>query len=299
MRKDDYPTRRRAGPTYRSRRDPVVWSDGAGPSFVSREDVKRFDRDGMLVLKDLFPAHDIEQADRELDDLRARAAELQPGTVIREPGSDAIRSIFRVHRQSRAFARLAGNPRLRALVEHILGDEAYVMQSRVNEKPAFDGASFDWHSDFETWHAEDGMPHMRAVSVSIFLSRNSSLNGPTMFIPGSHRTFVACPGETPDENYKTSLRRQELGVPSHEAIARLADAGGLVAPAGPAGTAVLFDCNLMHASAMNMTPWPRRNAFFVFNAVSNELQDPFDGSEPRPGFLAERPTAKDRWRAVA
>jgi len=277
----------------------VVWSDGAPPDFISRDRIDRFEREGMLVLENLFSIEEIERAIADLDRMRGHAESLEPGTVVREPQADAIRSIFRVHRQSNAFANLARNARLRALVEYILGDRVYIMQSRINEKPAFDGACFDWHSDFETWHAEDGMPRMRAVSVSVFLSENSTLNGPTMFVPGSHKTFVACPGETPQEHYKTSLRRQEFGVPGHEAIAELAGRAGLVAPSGPAGTAVLFDCNLLHASAMNMTPWPRRNAFFVFNAVSNELEDPFDRGEPRPDFLAERHVSADRHQPAA
>ena len=299
MRHDLYPTRRRANSTYQARRDPVVWSTAAPPGFVSSEEIETFDRDGVLVLDNLFTDQEIERAVAELDRLRDQADRLEPETVVREPHSDAIRSIFRVHRQSRIFAEMARNPRVRQLVEHILDDEVYVMQSRVNVKPAFDGACFDWHSDFETWHAEDGMPRMRAVSLSVFLSENSYLNGPTMFVPRSHRTFVACPGETPDDNYKTSLRRQEIGVPGNEAISELAEKGGLIAPSGRPGTAVLFDCNLLHASAMNMTPWPRSNVFFVFNAVCNELERPFDGGKPRPEFLAERvPGGGRRYKAA-
>jgi hypothetical protein len=40
----------------------------------------------------------------------------------------------------------------------LLGSDVYVHQSRVNFKPGFNGQDFYWHSDFETWHAEDGMP---------------------------------------------------------------------------------------------------------------------------------------------
>lgn len=288
MSTDLYPTRRRAGSTYCDRYDPVVWGHESLPEFVSSEMIDRYERDGLLVLDDLFTEQEVRGAVTELDRLSQKVEDLDSEAVIREPDSAAIRSIFRVHRQSDVFARMANHPRVRTLVEYILGDEAYVMQSRINVKRAFDGACFGWHSDFETWHAEDGMPRMRAVSLSIFLTDNSSLNGPTMFVPGSHKTFVACPGETPDENYRTSLRRQQIGVPGSAEIAELADEGGLIAPSGPAGTAVLFDCNTLHASAMNMTPWPRSNLFFVFNAVSNELERPFDGSKPRPEFLAER-----------
>ncbi len=43
--------------------------------------------------------------------------------------------------------------------------------------PGFTGSGFYWHSDFETWHAEDGMPSMRAVSCSIALTENFAYNG--------------------------------------------------------------------------------------------------------------------------
>ena len=38
--------------------------------------------------------------------------------------------------------------------------------------PGFTGSGFSWHSDFETWHAEDGMPSIRTVSCSIPLMEN-------------------------------------------------------------------------------------------------------------------------------
>jgi ectoine hydroxylase len=44
----------------------------------------------------------------------------------------------------------------------------------------------------------------------------------------------------------------------------------------------------MHGSNGNITPFPRSNAFFVFNAMSNQLTEPFGASKPRPDFLAER-----------
>ncbi|MFP4003233.1 MAG: ectoine hydroxylase [Alphaproteobacteria bacterium] len=288
MRCDLYPTRSSAADSFVPRHDPIIWSDAEPSGFVSKSDIETFERDGFLVLRDLLSQEDVEACTAELERLRKSADELEPETVVREPDSEAIRSIFRVHRQSPVFARLGRHPRLRQVAEYILGGDVYVMQSRVNDKPAFDGDRFDWHSDFETWHAEDGMAHMRAVSASVFLSTNTELNGPTMFIPGSHKRFVPCPGETPDENYRTSLRRQQVGVPRPERIGELADEGGIVAPSGPAGTVVLFDCNLLHASAPNMTPWPRSNAFFVFNSVANTLQAPYDRDKPRPEFLAEQ-----------
>ncbi len=48
----------------------------------------------------------------------------------------------------------------------------------------------------------------------------------------------------------------------------------------------------MHGSNGNITPFPRSNAFFVFNAVSNALQPPFAAAAPRPDFLARRGTPR-------
>src|SRR5690606_14457259 len=117
--------------------------------------------------------------------------------------------IFAIHEQSALMHRLASDRRLAGVASFLLDDQVYVHQSRLNYKPGFKGKEFYWHSDFETWHVEDGMPRMRALSISVLLSENTVNNGPLMLIPGSHRTFLSCVGETPENHYKQSLRRQD------------------------------------------------------------------------------------------
>ncbi|HSG54999.1 MAG TPA: phytanoyl-CoA dioxygenase family protein, partial [Paracoccaceae bacterium] len=141
---------------------------------------------------------------------------------------------------------------------------------------------------FETWHTEDGMPYMRALSMSVLLAENTPENGPLMVIPGSHRNFITCVGETPDDHYRSSLKKQEYGVPDEWHLAKLAHDHGIVAPIGKPGTVILFDCNTMHGSNGNITPFPRSNAFMVYNAVSNRLVRPFGAPKPRPEFIAAR-----------
>ena len=170
----------------------------------------------------------------------------------------------------------------------ILGSEVYIHQSRVNFKPGFDGKEFYWHSDFETWHAEDGMPRMRAVSISISLTDNYSFNGPLMIMPGSHKTYVSCVGETPDENYKSSLVQQIAGTPDQAALSALAERHGIDVLAGAASGATMFDCNCMHGTNGNITPFPRSNVFIVYNSVENTCVEPFAATRPRPGFVGAR-----------
>src|SRR3546814_20428019 len=111
--------------------------------------------------------------------------------------------------------------RLAGVARQLLGDEVYISQSRLNYKPGFRAKEFYWHSDFETWHVEDGMPRMRALSISVTLTDNLETNGPLMVMPGPHRTFVACVGAPPADHYKSSLKRQHYVVPDDKSLTRL------------------------------------------------------------------------------
>lgn len=295
---DPYPTRLPEREVKTARVDPVVWRHWKEDAPLTREQTDHFNRDGFLVLRDLFDADEMRALIADGLELRNRAADLPADEVITEPGlgpqdgAEAVRTVFRLEAHSSLMRRLVEDRRLAGVAQFLLDDEVYLHQSRLNYKPGFTGKEFYWHSDFETWHAEDGMPRMRALSASLLLTDNDALNGPLMLMPGSHRTFVGCQGETPNENFRRSLKKQEIGVPSHSALTELSVVHGIKAATGPSGTLVLFDCNMMHGSNGNITPNPRSNAFFVFNAVSNRLAAPFAASKPRPDFLARRKSSR-------
>jgi ectoine hydroxylase len=287
---DFYPTRLERPAESFERKDPVIHSQGTdrhnGP--LSETELARYERDGFLVFNNFL---DQETVKRFREDLRAYENDdsiLRSEGTITEPGKQEIRSIFGIHELSDRFDRLTRDSRLLDMVHQLLGSDAYIHQSRINFKPGFHGKGFDWHSDFETWHAEDGMPRMRAVSFSIALTDNTPFNGPLMLIPGSHKTFVPCVGRTPEDNYQSSLKKQELGVPNEQDLQKMADQYGIQAPTGPAGSLIIFECNTLHASNANMSPWPRSNLFFVYNSVENRLEQPFCGNKPRPDFLGNR-----------
>ncbi|MGE3581592.1 MAG: ectoine hydroxylase, partial [Hyphomonadaceae bacterium] len=286
VREDLYPSRIEPHPVWIGRQDPVVHSQWRPNAPISETDSQSFARDGYLVLDGAFAPEEIAALEQELARLRAAPDALMRDTLVMEPDADdALRSIFSVHTQSALFRALAHDERLVAIARYLLGDEVYIHQSRLNYKPGFTGKEFYWHSDFETWHIEDGMPRMRALSMSLLLSENTANNGPLMLMPGSHMHYVACVGETPENHYKQSLRKQEYGVPDHESLAKLAK-DGIAAPLGAPGSLVIFDCNTMHGSNGNITPLPRANAFIVFNAVSNAIGAPFGAVAPRPEFIA-------------
>ena len=289
MNNDIYPSRIGSKPRFIERQDPVIYtetSERATP--LTKEQLTDYEKNGFLFLESFFSDAETKTMRREIYQIRDQYRTSDREEVIREPGSEEIRSIFAVHRTNSYFEKLVNDPRLLDIVQYLLGSDVYIHQSRINYKQGFNGKEFYWHSDFETWHVEDGMPRMRAVSISIALSDNYVFNGPLMLIQGSHKHFVSCVGKTPENHYKQSLKKQEYGVPDHDSLRWLVDQGGISVPTGPAGSVLLFECNIMHGSNSNITPYGRNNLFFVYNSVKNRLVQPFSGKKPRPDYLATR-----------
>lgn len=272
------------------RQDPVVYSSPDARFEHGLEDgpLAGYRKNGFVVLERLFSAQEAQELLLEVQAMSVDTVLAGRDEVVREPGTRAVRSVFRIHALSRRLRRLAHDVRLVNVARQILGSEVYIHQSRANLKPGLAGKEFYWHSDFETWNVEDGMPRMRAVSCSVLLTENNEFNGPLMLIPGSHMQYVSCVGETPQDHYKQSLKKQEYGVPDPASLRLLADQGGIASAKGPAGSVVFFDCNVMHGSNSNISPYPRSNLFFVYNSVENVLGEPRHGLRPRPEFIATR-----------
>lgn len=288
---DRHPSRIGTEPRIMDRKDPVIWGDASrGP--LSAGQFEKYDRDGFLTFDNLFSEKELRAYQEELQRLSADRNIRAMNETIIEPHTEGVggevRSIFDIHRLSAVIGRLCRDERIVNVARHLLGSDVYFHQTRINYKSGFRGGGFYWHSDFETWHVEDGMPNMRAVSCSISLSPNTEYNGPLMVIPGSHRYFLTCAGKTPEDNYKKSLQKQEIGLPDDASLKQMFEEGGIASPTGSTGLVTFFECNLMHGSNTNITPLPRSNVFIVFNSVENTLVEPFCGLKPRPQYIANR-----------
>ena len=67
----------------------------------------------------------------------------------------------------------------------------------------------------------------------------------------------------------------------NDTVARLVEQGGIVAPTGKAGGLLMFHGNLVHGSAGNITPYPRKIVYLTLSAVSNAIVKP-----TRPEWIA-------------
>jgi ectoine hydroxylase len=178
---------------------------------------------------------------------------------------------------------------LEPLAQEILGDEVYIHQSRVNFKSP-GGSGWTWHSDFETWHAQDGMPEMRCATFMIPLQSNNESNGPLKVLPGSHLYYYSAPEGDMSASADDNFADQKVGVVPCHVVGRVRLMTGkpIESCLCDPGDVVIFDCNLMHMSDANESGSGRANLFIVFNSVSNKLVAPFSYSEPRPEQMGRR-----------
>ena len=145
--------------------------------------IERFHDRGYLVLPGLFAAEEIAL-------LRAALPAIYKDDIpanIREKRSGEVRTAMGLHLRHPVFDKLVRHPRLIEPAFQLLGDQLYIQQVKINTKAAFEGEVWQWHYDFATHHAEDGVAAPLALNLHVFLDDVSEFNGPLWFIPGSHK----------------------------------------------------------------------------------------------------------------
>ena len=235
--------------------------------------IEQFDRDGYLFFPALFSPQEMNVLLDQIPSIYAQ----QRQEIVREKGSDAVRTVFAGHLINEAFAKLGRHPRMIEPVQQILGEQLYMHQFKINGKRAFDGDVWQWHQDYGTWRADDEMPEARAMNVAVFLDEVNEFNGPLLFIPGSHKLGAL------EASHDLSTTSYPLWTIDNPTIERLVERGGIVAPRGPAGSMLIFHSCLVHGSSSNMSPWNRTIVYLSLCAVSNHIR-----RFKRPDYIAHR-----------
>jgi len=239
---------------------------------LTEEQTLQFDEEGYLFLPDCF-------SPEEVAALRQEAVSIYDTDrpeVWREK-SGAPRTAFAAHTYNEAFRLLGAHPRLIRPVEQLFGEQLYMHQYKINAKSAFDGEVWQWHQDFGTWHRDDGMPEPKAMNISVFLDEVTHINGPLMIVPRSHKHGVLAAG------HDLSTTSYPLWTLDNDTVTKLVEAGGIITPIGKPGAVLMFHGNIVHGSAGNITPFPRKIVYLTLNAVSNYIRKP-----TRPEWIAHQ-----------
>ncbi len=224
--------------------------------MLTEAQIREFREEGYLFLPATFTAEEVEVLRRE-----AEAIYRQDRPEIWREKSGAPRTAFAAHLYNEAFGLLARHPRMIRPVEQLFGEQVYMHQFKINAKASFTGDVWQWHQDYGTWARDDGMPEPRAMNIAVFLDEVMPINGPLMLVPRSHTHGVL------NAEHDVSTTSYPLWTLDEETVTRL----------------VLFHGNLVHGSAGNITPYPRKIVYLTLNAVSNYIRKP-----TRPEWIAHR-----------
>lgn len=242
----------------------------------------QFEREGFLVFPNLFSTAEVAVMRQEV----ARLADIHAEEVVREH-TGGVKSLFRVHEQdgvtaSAPFRALVRTPRVQHPVRQVLGtDEIYVYHTKINAKPAIEGTPWMWHQDYNSW-SKDGCPTPNMATFNVMLNDTSEMSGGLYMLPGSHRLGLL------ESVLDTSTGYKLWSIPKQTMIDVLRSSPPAVPVIGKAGTAVLFHCNVLHASGHNLTAEDRWHIYISCNAVANR---PAFGPSSRPDWVVSRNTA--------
>ena len=228
---------------------------------LSEEQLQAFDEEGYVFLPEVFSPEEVALLRGEATKLYA----MERDEVWRE-STGVARTAFAAHTYNEAYRRLGAHPRLVEPVTQLLDGPVYMHQFKINAKAAFDGDVWQWHQDYGTWARDDAMPEPRAMNIALFLDDVSAVNGPLMFIPKSHKAGKL------EAGHDLNTTSYPLWTLDRATVTRLAEEGGVVAPTGPAGSVLMFHCNLVHASPSNISPWDRRIVYLSLCHVDNHIR---------------------------
>jgi ectoine hydroxylase len=256
---------------------------------LNQADLDSYEREGYLLLPELFSPAEVEILRDQLPGLLAENSERR----VVEKGSGVVRSVYGSHSSNEVFRRLTRHPRLVEPAMQILGSPVYVYQFKINAKIAFLGDVWEWHQDYIFWQREDLVPAPDLVTISIFLDEVTEFNGPLLLVPASHkegviessRTGNVPAGYEESPEWIANLTADLKYSIDKDNLSRLVDLSGIVAPKGPAGSVLFFHPNIVHGSVPNLSPYDRKIALVTYNRVDNL---PAFQENRRPEFLVSR-----------
>ncbi len=242
----------------------------------------QFDRDGFLIFPDLFSAAEVAVMRQEV----ARLEQIHAEEVKREH-TGGVKSLFRVHEtdgatRSAPFRALTRTPRVLRPVQQVLRTDAtYVYHTKINAKPAIEGTIWQWHQDYNSW-SKDGCPRPDMATFNVMLNDTTEFSGGLYIISGTHKLGLL------DSVQDTSTAYKLWSIPKPKMIEVMHASPPPVPVVGKAGTAVLFHCNVLHASGHNLSAEDRWHIYISCNACANA---PRFTADSRPDWVVSRNTA--------
>jgi ectoine hydroxylase-related dioxygenase (phytanoyl-CoA dioxygenase family) len=236
------------------------------------QQIEQYHRDGFLVFEELFGPDEVAVLLSRLEDRVLERVPGHPGIRMQvEPAvqrgeasaaspMERLRKVEGLVEHEEAFARLAADARILDVVQDLIGPDIKLFRDALMMKPPRHGSAKPYHQDSAYWQIDP--PDL--VSVWMALDEATLENGCMRVIPGSHTGGVLEHKHLQDYQ----VDEDELDT-SHEVAVPL-----------KAGGCLFFHSLLLHATAPNHSPYPRRS--MIISAMSARSR--YTGRDPKPSF---------------
>lgn len=195
---------------------------------------RRFDRDGYLIVPDLFSASEAADLKAEMQGV------VQTVCQEKERAGEDWRDIMKVGvllgmaYHSAMFRTMVGDARILDLLEPILGSDIEFLSDKAVFKDHDTDFESPWHQDYPYWQGS------HKISLWVALDEATIDNGCLKLVPGSHRSLVTHDGDA-DDGLGFGHRLDREVAPEDRAVS---------API-PQGGAIVFHDLALHASHPN------------------------------------------------
>ena len=256
-----------------------------------KEQLQNYEDNGFVLLPECFSKTEVQRMKNRLPII---FSENTPKRVLEEEGK-TVRAVHGVHSTDEVFQGLSRHPQLVKPAMQLLGSKVYIYQFKINAKAAFIGDIWEWHQDYIFWRKEDGLPTARLVNALVLLDDMNEFNGPLFVIPGSHKegminvmaenTSNQSQAKTERPAWMSNFTAKLKYSLNRELVADLILKYGIFSIKASAGSVLLFDSNIVHASPSNISPFDRTVVIVTYNSIENI---PLPVPNPRPEFLVSR-----------
>ena len=225
-------------------------------TMLRAEQVREFRDDGLLFLRGLFDADEIDLLRRAMEE----DPQIRKHSLLRP---DAEGGNTRISLWNRAgdsvYGMAARCARMVDAAEALIGEPVYHYQSKLTAKDPRVGGAWEWHQDYGYWYY-NGCLRPAMLSFMIALDRCTRSNGCLQIVRGSHLLGRLDHLRVTDKQNAADPKRMQHILASHEVVYCELEPGD----------AVVFHCNALHRSDQNQSDERRWTLLICYNAISND-----------------------------
>jgi phytanoyl-CoA hydroxylase len=243
---------------------------------LSPQQIEQYRHDGYLVFEELFRPEEVEALLGRLEALvlerlpRPAGVRMQVEPAIQRGEAaapsplEALRKVEGLVEHDDQFGALARDPRILDVMQDLIGPDIKLFRDALMMKPPRHGSAKPYHQDSAYWTIDP--PDL--VSVWMALDDATLENGCMRVLPGSHTRGVM------EHRHLQDFQVDEATLDTSNEVAVPLKAGGCL----------FFHSLLLHATAPNHSPYPRRS--MIISAMSARSR--YTGKREKPEFMLLR-----------